>query len=157
MVALLPYRGSVRETDRRCPITIPGLAKVHNAVTQFKLENEHGGNFLQQLQSTKSVYKAASAEWSAWQQYVQKHAARARNIEKGPREKPVLDGEDLFAVNPALFMRKGIFEAKVKCALTKTVLNQGYGHGLGIGLPFVERFSTAHAVYAAADLKKTYS
>ena len=108
--------------------------------------------FSQYLNEKKAVCKAAYAEWSAWQQYLQKHAARARNLEKGPREKPVIDGEDEFAVNPPLLMRKGHVVGKMKCALTKSVANQGYG--LGIGLPFLERFSTAHAVYAMADLKK---
>jgi len=150
-----PYRGNDRDRNTRCPIDITGLAKIHNAVTQFKIDNEHGGNFTQYLsQSSKAVCKVAHAELYGWQQYQQKHVARARNLEKGPREKPVTDGEDELVVNPALFMRKGVFEGKVKCALTKTVLNQGYGYGLGIGLPFVERFSTAHAVYNNADLKK---
>ena len=97
---------------------------------QIDLEN---GNFLLYLQNSKAVCKAALQEWSAWQQYQQKHVARARNLEKGPREKPVIDGQDEFAVNPALLMRKGHIEGKVKCALTKSVGNQG--HGLGIGLP----------------------
>ena len=152
MVALLPYRGNDRNLDQRCPIDIAGLAKIHNAVTQFKIDNEHGGNFIQQLHSSKAVYKAAQAEWSGWQQYLPKHAARARNIEKGPREKPVIEGQDELVVNPPLLMRKGHVVGKMKCALTKSVANQGYG--LGIGLPFLERFSTAHAVYATADLKK---
>ena len=152
MVALLPYRGNDRNFDQRCPIDIVGLAKIHNAVTQFKIDNEHGGNFIQHLQSSKAVYKAAQAEWSGWQQYLPKHAARARNIEKGPREKPVIEGQDELVVNPPLLMRKGHVVGKMKCALTKSVANQGYG--LGIGLPFLERFSTAHAVYAMADLKK---
>ena len=63
-----PYRGNDRDRDTRCPIDITGLAKIHNAVTQFKIDNEHGGNFTQYLQSAKAVCKAAYAEWSGWQQ-----------------------------------------------------------------------------------------
>jgi hypothetical protein len=80
LVTLLPCRGSVRETDKRCPIDIAGLARIHNAATQFRIDHEHG-NFSQYLNEKKAVCKAALPEWSGWLQYQQKYGARARNIE----------------------------------------------------------------------------
>ena len=100
----------------------------------------------------KRFAKRALPEWSGWLQYQPKYGARARNIEKGPREKPVIAGEDEFVVNPALMMRKGIFEGTVKCALTACDGKQG--HGGGINLSFLDKFTTRHAVYDKSDLKK---
>ena len=100
----------------------------------------------------KPVCKAALPEWSGWLQYQQKHGARARNIEKGPRLKPFKDGRDEFDVNSALLMRKSYSEGKVNCALT--ISDGKQGHGSGIGLSFLERFSTKNAVYDKSDLKR---
>ena len=147
----MPCRGGVRESDKPCPIDIAGLARIHNAATQFRIDHEHG-NFSQYLNEKKAVCKAALPEWSGWLQYQPKYGARARNIEKGPREKPVIAGEDEFAVNPPLMMRKGIFEGTVKCALT--VSDGKQGHGGGINLSFLDRFTAKNAVYDKADVKK---
>jgi len=151
LVARLPCRGGVRESDKPCPIDIAGLARIHNAATQFRIDHEHG-NFIQYLNGNSKICKAALPEWSGWVQYQPKYFARARHIEKGPREKPLIDGEDEFVVNPPLMMRKGIFEGTVKCALT--VSDGKQGHGGGINLSFLDRFTAKNAVYDKHDVKK---
>ena len=147
----MPYRGNERDNDKRCPIDIAGLARIHNAATQFRIDHEHG-IVSQYLNEKKAVCKAALPEWSGWLQYQPKYVARARNIEKGPREKPVIAGEDEFVVNPALLMRRGISQGTVKCALTACDGKQG--HGGGINLSFLDLFTTRNAVYDKSDVKK---
>ena len=148
MVALLPYRGGVRERDIQCPITITGLAKLYNAVTQFKIDHEHG-NFAQFLQeNSKKVCKAALPEWPGWQAYHPKFVARTRKLkEVGERLIPVNEGEDECSVNPPLMRAKGVYEAKVNCALKVS-------EGLGVGLSFIERYETANHVYDQSNVKK---
>ena len=110
---------------------------------QFRLDHAHG-NFAQCLNtSNKSACKAAFPEWGAWQQYQKKHAARAGCIAASPRLKPVIEGDDVFDVNPSLLMLNNGREGKINCALLTTV-----------GMPFSERFLTKHAVYDKSEMKK---
>ena len=150
LVALLPCRGSARDDDAPCPITITGLAKLYNAVTQFRIDNDNGGNFSQYLQDpSKKLCKAAQPEWSGWQTYHAKYVARVRKLnEGGERLIPVQKGANIYSVTPALMtMRKGAVDGTIDCALKVST-------GLGVGLSFIERYETANYVYDQSNVKK---
>ena len=149
MVALLPCRGSVREREVPCPINIAGLAKLYNAVTQYRIDHE-AGNFAQYLQDpSKKVCKPAQPEWSGWQAYHQKHAARSRRLnEVGERVIPVKEGSEMMSINPPLItMRKGHLDGTINCALTVST-------GLGVGLSFIQRYENANQVYDQSNVRK---
>ena len=142
-------QGSVRESEVPCPINIAGLAKLYNAVTQYKIDHEYG-NFAQYLQDpSKKVCKAAQPEWSGWQTYHAKYVARVRRLnEVGERVIPVKEGSEMMSINPPLItMRKGFLEGTIICALTVST-------GLGVvAYPLFSGMKTQTRCMTRATLK----
>jgi hypothetical protein len=104
---------------------------------QFRIDKVSGnGNLTDYLNGNSKICKAAMSEWGAWQEYQKRHAGRLINIRAGPRLVPVIAGQDEFAVNPALLIRRDTREGTVNCSLRP--LN---------GQQFSERFSQAQLCY----------
>ncbi len=94
MVAPLPYyRGNDRDTKNNTPSPIrpDGLAKLHNAVAQFKIDKVSGNLADYLATSTARAARMAQPEWNGWGQYLKKSAARLSKIRATPRLRPVID------------------------------------------------------------------
>jgi hypothetical protein len=134
-------RSNERDTNSKkpCPITIQGLLAFHNAVVKFKLDKGEGnlGEFLSQHKSRDS--------WIGWNEYVKRYATRLLLIQNSQRLEPVTAGEDEFALNPPLLIRKGEHLAKISCALKPSKDN----------ISFANEYEAAHKKYSTTNHAKT--
>ncbi len=72
MVTLLPYyRGNYQDTTQNTPSPIrpDGLAKLHNAVEQFKIDKVSGNLANHLANGNTRAAKMAQPEWNGWVQY----------------------------------------------------------------------------------------
>ncbi len=89
-----------RDEDSPCPVSISGLAVLHNVINKFKLKMTAGapGN----NGDSADLQKAAAGCF----QYSQKYMQRVAIMKANPRKVPVTAGSDIFDFNPALVFSK---------------------------------------------------
>jgi len=84
------------------------------------------------------------AEWSGWVEFQRKHASRLAYMQASPRLEPVREGEDEFAINPPLLVRKQEFRETVNCTLTQNKE----------GISFADQYAAAIREYNKTALAK---
>jgi hypothetical protein len=144
-LALLSCRGNPRDTTQKspCPITIQGLAALHNSTLKLKLAKVED-NLSEYLQKCNK-----KAKWSVWTEYAQKNVSRCRVIQQSDRLEPVTEGEDEISLNfgvPGLYLTAQQTKVTtIKCSL---VPNKE-------GVSFASLFETAHKTLSTTNLGKT--
>jgi hypothetical protein len=83
---LLSRRGTEREKGE-CPVDMPSLCNLHNAIVSFRLKNSTGGDL-----AKEAAFKNLQPNWSAYQR---KYAARIEYMKRAPRIHPVIKGREI--------------------------------------------------------------
>ena len=89
---LLSRRGTGRDTGE-CPVDIPWLCNLHNAIASFRFKNPGGGDL-----TKEEKVKTLLPNWSLYQK---KFAARIEFMKKAPRIHAVVEGTETFSLSSA--------------------------------------------------------
>ena len=110
------YRGTPRKGTRPCPVSIPGLLDLHNAIVKFRNAHEDSITKLNLTThlTSKSEYKRA---WDGWPEYAKNYTARIGFIKAAPRLEPTVEGTEYITLNPGFLVKKREHTTTIKCSL----------------------------------------